>query len=103
MTRAAGVNSFFTTLSRIFGLVRDMLMANYFGTGFCCSAFVTAFTLPNLLRRLFGEGALASVFVPQFAQVMQDKGTQNETINAFAVASRVNTHANHHSYKRYYD
>ena len=72
MTRAAGVNSFFTTLSRIFGLVRDMLMANYFGTGFCCSAFVTAFTLPNLLRRLFGEGALASVFVPQFAQVMQE-------------------------------
>ena len=76
MTRAAGVNSFFTTLSRIFGLVRDMLMANYFGTGFCCSAFVTAFTLPNLLRRLFGEGALASVFVPQFAQVMQDKGKE---------------------------
>lgn len=74
MTRAAGVNSFFTTLSRIFGLIRDMLMANYFGTGFCCSAFVTAFTLPNLLRRLFGEGALASVFVPQFAQVMQEKG-----------------------------
>ena len=76
MTRAAGVNSFFTTLSRIFGLVRDMLMANYFGTGFCCSAFVTAFTLPNLLRRLFGEGALASVFVPQFAQVMQEKGRE---------------------------
>ena len=76
MTRAAGVNSFFTTLSRIFGLVRDMLMANYFGTGFCCSAFVTAFTLPNLLRRLFGEGTLASVFVPQFAQVMQDKGKE---------------------------
>ena len=76
MTRAAGVNSFFTTLSRIFGLVRDMLMANYFGTGFCCSAFVTAFTLPNLLRRLFGEGALASVFVPQFAQVMQEKGKE---------------------------
>lgn len=76
MTRAAGVNSFFTTLSRIFGLVRDMLMANYFGTGFLYSAFVTAFTLPNLLRRLFGEGALASVFVPQFAQVMHEKGKE---------------------------
>lgn len=76
MTRAAGVNSLFTSLSRVFGLVRDMLMANYFGTSICSSAFVTAFTLPNLLRRLFGEGALASVFVPQFAQVMHEEGRE---------------------------
>ena len=76
MTRAAGVNSVFTAQSRVFGLVRDMLMANYFGTGFCYSAFVTAFTLPNLLRRLFGEGALASVFVPQFAHVIQKEGKE---------------------------
>ena len=53
VSRAAGVVSFFTFLSRILGLVRDMVIAAFFGTGMVADAFVVAFRIPNLLRRLF--------------------------------------------------
>lgn len=68
MLRAAGLVSFMTVLSRILGLWRDRLMAGIFGASGINDAFNLAFLLPNLTRRLFGEGALSSVFVPVFSE-----------------------------------
>ncbi|HTB62312.1 MAG TPA: lipid II flippase MurJ, partial [Opitutales bacterium] len=50
--------------SRVLGLARDSLAGFFFGTGAINSAFSWAFTLPNLFRRLVGEGALSSAFIP---------------------------------------
>jgi putative peptidoglycan lipid II flippase len=57
-----------TLLSRIFGLVRDVLVAAYLGSGPAAQAFVVAFTLPNLFRRFFAEGAFNLAFIPMFAR-----------------------------------
>ncbi len=66
--RAAGIVSFCTFLSRIFGLIRDQLFAALLGAGFYSDAYVIAFRIPNLLRDLFAEGALSSAFVPTFTE-----------------------------------
>lgn len=62
--RSAATVSSFTLLSRITGLVRDILIARAFGAGALTDAFWVAFRIPNLLRRLFAEGAFAQAFVP---------------------------------------
>jgi len=59
-----------TLLSRILGLVREMVMASLFGTGMVADCFVVAFRIPNLLRRLFGEGTLSAAFVPSYTEVL---------------------------------
>ncbi|MEA1928885.1 MAG: murein biosynthesis integral membrane protein MurJ, partial [Candidatus Auribacterota bacterium] len=74
ITRSAGIVGSATFLSRILGLVRDILTAGFFGTGLAASAFVVAFTIPNLLRRLLGEGALTGAFVPVFTEYLEKKG-----------------------------
>ncbi|NOQ52178.1 MAG: murein biosynthesis integral membrane protein MurJ, partial [Desulfuromonadaceae bacterium] len=61
--------AFATSLSRIAGLVRDVIVARLFGAGFVTDAFFMAFTIPNLLRRFFGEGSLTAAFVPIFSEV----------------------------------
>jgi putative peptidoglycan lipid II flippase len=66
--------SLFTLLSRILGLLRDILMFAGLGSGVASSAFIFAFTLPNLFRRLLGEGALMSSAIPVFAEVDSQKG-----------------------------
>ena len=70
VTRAAGVVGAATLLSRIFGYLRDMVVASFFGAGMAADAFIAAFRIPNLLRRLFGEGSLSIAFVPVFTEVM---------------------------------
>ncbi|MDL2274912.1 murein biosynthesis integral membrane protein MurJ [Desulfosarcina sp. OttesenSCG-928-G10] len=70
VTRAAGVVGAATLLSRIFGYLRDMVVASFFGAGMAADAFITAFRLPNLLRRLFGEGSLSIAFVPVFTETL---------------------------------
>lgn len=72
--RSAGIVSLGTLSSRILGLGREMLMARTFGTTAVGSAFVIAFTLPNLLRRLFGEGALSAAFVPAYIRTRDEEG-----------------------------
>lgn len=72
--RSAGVVGGFTLWSRLLGLVRDILMASFFGTGLAMSAFVVAFTIPNLFRRLFGEGALSAAFVPVYMETKEQDG-----------------------------
>ena len=72
--KSTAIVSGFTALSRVLGLVRDMLMAGVFGTSLYVSAFVVAFTIPNLFRRLFGEGALSASFIPVFIEVRHKEG-----------------------------
>ena len=72
--RSAAVVSAGTALSRVLGLVREMLMAYYFGTSLAKSAFDVAFRFPNLFRRLFGEGALSAAFIPVFTRTLEEDG-----------------------------
>ena len=60
-----------TLLSRVFGFVRDMLMARFLGAGLEADAFVVAFKLPNFFRRLFAEGAFNQAFLPMFAGMLK--------------------------------
>ena len=63
-----------TMASRVLGLLRDMLMAALIGTGPVADAFFVANKLPNLFRRLFGEGAFNAAFVPEFAGLLTAEG-----------------------------
>jgi len=63
-----------TFISRIAGLVRDVVVARVFGAGFVSDAFFMAFTIPNLLRRFFGEGALTAAFVPVYTEISATSG-----------------------------
>ena len=63
-----------TLTSRVTGLIRDMLLVHTFGLTWVHDAFLYAFQLPNLFRRLFGEGALAAVFVPTFTRTLETEG-----------------------------
>ena len=63
-----------TFISRIGGLVREVLMAHFFGTNLLKSSFDVAFKIPNLFRRLFGEGALSTAFIPIFTEVRETQG-----------------------------
>ncbi len=74
VTRAAGVVGMATFLSRILGYIRDMVMASFFGAGLYSDAFIAAFRIPNLLRRLFGEGSLSIAFVPVFTEYLTNEG-----------------------------
>jgi len=71
-----------TLLSRFFGILREILIGRYLGVGAIPDAFFTAFTIPNLLRKLFAEGALSAVFIPQLVSVgRQDKQQANSLIS----------------------
>lgn len=70
---AAKVVAGLTMLSRILGLVRDMLLVPL-GSAVLADRFWTAFSVPNLFRRLFGEGALSAAFVPVFTEVAESAG-----------------------------
>src|SRR5436190_1230274 len=63
---------FYTLLSRIMGLGREVVAGHYLGTGLVASAFAVAFTIPNLFRKLFGEGALSAAFIPLYAQSLKN-------------------------------
>jgi putative peptidoglycan lipid II flippase len=63
-----------TMVSRVLGFVRDILIAAVLGTGAVADAFFVAFRFPNLFRRLFGEGAFNSAFVPLFARRLEGEG-----------------------------
>ena len=65
--KSASTVSLFTLASRLTGLVRDVLMASFFGVSALTDAFHVAFRIPNLFRRVFGEGAFSQAFVPVLA------------------------------------
>ncbi|MBR1589044.1 MAG: murein biosynthesis integral membrane protein MurJ, partial [Kiritimatiellae bacterium] len=66
MLRNTAVVGAMTALSRVLGLVREMLQSRFIGAGWEQSAFTLAFAIPNMARKLFGEGALTAAFVPIF-------------------------------------
>lgn len=70
LLKATGTIGGLTLVSRVLGMVRDMLMARYVGAGFASDAFLIAWRLPNLFRALFAEGAFSAAFVPMFNRVM---------------------------------
>ncbi len=76
LLRAASSVSLFTLASRISGLGREILVASLFGAGASADAFNVAFRIPNLLRRLFGEGAFAQAFVPVLAATRAVEGDE---------------------------
>ncbi|MBI1417727.1 MAG: murein biosynthesis integral membrane protein MurJ [Limimaricola sp.] len=62
---------FWTLVSRVLGFVRDIMIAAYLGTGPVAEAFLVAFSLPNMFRRFFAEGAFNMAFVPMFAKKLE--------------------------------
>jgi putative peptidoglycan lipid II flippase len=74
LLRSVGTVSGMTLLSRITGLVRESLKATAFGAGLQMDAFEAAFRLPNILRRLFAEGAFSQAFVPILAEYHRQRG-----------------------------
>ena len=62
-----------TLVSRLAGLAREIVAARYMGDGLVASAFTFAFSVPNLFRKLFGEGALSAAFVPLYAQAIRNE------------------------------
>lgn len=68
-----GVVAALTMVSRVLGVVRDMACAAFFGAGMVWDAFSFAFRVPNLFRRLFGEGALQAAFIPVFSEYLENK------------------------------
>ena len=74
--RNAAVISAMTLLSRITGLIRDILIARVFGVSGDTDAYYVAFRLPNLLRRLFAEGAFQQAFVPMLADVKSNRSAE---------------------------
>ncbi|MCP4482683.1 MAG: murein biosynthesis integral membrane protein MurJ [bacterium] len=65
-----------TLVSRIFGYCRDMAIAHFFGAGFVADAFYVAYRIPNLLRRLLGEGALVASFIPVYTDYLEHKSQE---------------------------
>jgi putative peptidoglycan lipid II flippase len=72
--RAASLVALCTLVSRVLGLVRDTMMTHVFGASWVMGMFALAWMIPNLLRRLFGEGALSASFVPAFAAALDRRG-----------------------------
>jgi len=75
LLKSTAVVSAMTLISRISGLIRDVVMANLLGSGALADAFFVAFRIPNFLRRIFGEGAFSQAFVPVFTE-LNEQNTQ---------------------------
>ncbi len=78
----------FTLMSRVLGVARDVMIARFVGTGVVADAFFAAFRFPNMFRRIFGEGAFNSAFVPLFGKRVAKDGrnaAMNFANNAFSV------------------
>jgi len=74
-------------MSRVTGLLREIVMARLFGAGFIYDAFLLGFRIPNLTRDLFAEGALSSAFVPIFTQTLAQKGKKEAAVLSNLVAT----------------
>jgi len=88
VVKAAGVVAAATLTSRILGFIRDAVIAWFLGAGFSSDAFIAAFRIPNLLRRLFAEGSLSSAFIPVFTEYMVKQG-QTEAFHLARSAFRL--------------
>ena len=78
----------FTLMSRILGVMRDILIARFLGTGMVADAFFAAFRFPNMFRRIFGEGAFNAAFIPLFGKRVTRDGCNSAmqfANNAFTI------------------
>ena len=75
LLKSSGIVSAMTMISRVFGLVRDMVIAYFFGAGAGADVFFLAFRIPNLFRRLFAEGAFSQAFVPVLSEYREKRST----------------------------
>jgi putative peptidoglycan lipid II flippase len=95
LARSAGVIGIATMASRVLGLVRDQVLAFYFGAGDAMDAFLVAFRVPNLVRDLFAEGAMSAAFVPTFTKRLAAESREsawrlaNSVINALILVTGV--------------
>src|SRR5258705_10174499 len=89
MLKSSGAMALATLTSRLLGMVREMVYAAFMGNTWVASAFVMAFQVPNLFRRLLGEGALTAAFIPIFKQKEVREGEQEMWRSANAVVSFV--------------
>lgn len=85
LKRAFGQISGLTLISRILGFVRDICFAHFLGAGSAADAFMVAFKLPNLFRRLTAEGALTNAFLPVYSLVREKQGQAHALILAAEV------------------
>jgi len=89
ITKAATIIGLGTLLSRILGYLRDMVIAHFFGTGMAADAFFVAFRIPNLWRRLVGEGSLTISFIPVYTEYLTQRSEEESrevTHIAFTIA-----------------
>lgn len=97
VARSAGIVSIAVMGSRVMGLVREMVFANYFGAGFLYDAYLVGFRIPNILRDLFAEGALSAAFVKVFTDYQLKKSEAEAwqlaslVLNALAIVLSVVT------------
>ncbi|MHB9154411.1 MAG: murein biosynthesis integral membrane protein MurJ [Endomicrobiales bacterium] len=91
ITHSAGRIAAGTTLSRVLGYFRDMLVAHAFGAGFFADAFYAAYRIPNLMRRLLGEGSLSASFIPVLSRysLTKSKEETQELLNVVFTALAV--------------
>jgi putative peptidoglycan lipid II flippase len=95
MLKSSGAMAGATLLSRLLGMVREMVYARFMGDGWVAGAFQVAFTIPNLFRRLLGEGALTAAFIPVFKEKEKNHGeaemwrAANAVISGLVIAAAV--------------
>src|SRR5689334_24525928 len=77
LLRSASLISALTVLSRIFGYIRDSRIVFLLGAGTAADAYTTAYRIPNLLRRLVGEGAVSAAFIPVFTRYLAEDKKQD--------------------------
>ena len=87
MLKSAGAMAAATMTSRLLGMVREMVYADFMGSTWVASAFFVSFMVPNLFRRLLGEGALTAAFIPIFKQKEVKEGEPEMWRAANAVIS----------------
>jgi putative peptidoglycan lipid II flippase len=95
LARSAGVIGLATSTSRLLGLVRDRVLAHFFGAGDAMDAYNVAARIPNLVRDLFAEGAMSAAFVPTFTRELAGRGKDHawqlgsQTLNALMIVTSV--------------
>src|SRR5713226_5454436 len=93
MLKSSGAMAAATMTSRVLGMVREMVYAGFMGNTWIASAFQLAFQVPNLFRRLLGEGALTAAFIPIFKKKEVHEGESEMWRAANAVISGLVTAA----------
>lgn len=84
--RSVRTVSSLTLVSRVTGLVRDLVTVRIFGDGMVGSAFAAAFAIPNMFRRLFGEGALSAAFIPEYTRLVRDDESVAHAFGSLTIA-----------------